>query len=85
MSIEDVTERLSAKLAALDLAEDEANLLVDLLCQSEHDVAGFKMAQPGTRVIEYQDGDDLIARSANLRSGDFGARKKGWIDVLSWD
>jgi len=83
MSNEDLSERLAGKLASLELAEDEAALLVGMLRQGENDVEGFASG-PRKGVVEYQDGDDLLLMP-KLRSDDIVVKKNGWIDVLSTD
>ena len=74
MTEQNVTDRLAAKLAAADLDDQEASLLVQLLSGGS-EVEGFGQ-QPQLRVIEYQDGTDLFANP--------GTHSK-WIDVLNHD
>ena len=75
MADSSVTERLAEKLAAADLDDQEAALLLSLL-QGGADVEGFARRSP-EKVIRYQDGDDLFAKNPRTTSK--------WIDVLNVD
>ena len=75
MSDHSVMERLATKLAAADLDDEEAALLLSLL-QGGGDVEGFARRSP-ERVIEYQDGTDLFLKGPRT--------KDRWIDVLNID
>jgi hypothetical protein len=70
-----VMERLATKLAAADLDDEEAALLLSLL-QGGADVEGFARRSP-ERVIEYQDGNDLFLKGPRTQ--------QRWIQVLSTD
>lgn len=69
-----VIERLADKLAAADLDDEEAALLLELLSGSS-EVEGFMRKAP-TPVSEARAGDDDVFDRT---------RSKSWIDVLSTD